>query len=157
MMFGKKQPSQVFSVPKVHTRKKRVWLAIEIIIVLAVLVGTIFTFLWSSNFSTQKVLDNLKEFLSLKKQNEVAKGVSFEEQVRSSIDGKIIKISSLEKSPEGFLVIRDKDGLTVVLSPEKDLETQVRTLQTLLGKAKIEKRAVSLVDFRFEKLVVRYK
>jgi len=156
-MFGEKRPSQVFSAPKVHTRTKRVWLATEISIVLAVLVGTALSFLWSSGFSPQKALNNLKEIVSLKRQDKTAEKLSFEEQARLLIDGKIFKIASVEKSAEGFLTVRDNGGLVVILSPTKDLGTQVRALQTVLSKAKIENRTVSLVDFRFEKLVVRYK
>ena len=157
MMFGKKQPSQVFSVPKIHTRTKKVWLATEITIVLAVLAGTVFTFFWSSGFSPQKALEKLKGIVSLKKQNATAEKLSFEQAARLSIDGKLLKITEVEKSPEGSLAMKDDQGLVLILSPTKDLETQVRALQTVLSKAKIEKRTVSLVDFRFEKLVVRYK
>ena len=157
MMSREKTPAKVFSVPKIHSKTKLTRLAVEVLIMLIVLVGTGVTLFWPSNFSLQHTFDSLKETLSLKKEKVETKGLSFEEQVKVLTDGKVINIASFEKSSQGYLTVRDKDGLVVVFSPEKELETQVRTLQTLLTKAKIEKRVVSLVDFRFEKLVVRYK
>jgi len=156
-MSREKTLSKVFSAPKIHSKTKLARLAVEVLIVLIVLVGTGVTLFWPSNFSLQQTLESLKGTLSLKKEKVETKGLSIEEQVRFLADEKVINIASLEKSPQGFLTVKDKDGLVVIFSSGKELETQVRTLQTLLTKAKIEKRVVSLVDFRFEKLVVRYK
>lgn len=156
-MSDQKTPAKVFSAPKVHSKIKITRLIVEILVLSIVLVGTALTLFWPTNFSVPKTIENLKEILSLRKERVETKGLSFEEQVRALTDGKVIEIASIEKSPDSFLLIKDKEGLLVIFSPLKDLENQVRTLQTLLTKAKIEKRAVSLVDFRFDKLVVRYK
>ena len=68
-----------------------------------------------------------------------------------------MNIISIDKQTAGYAVIKSKEGVEVIISEDKDLDFQVRTLQTLLSKAKIEKRILLLVDFRFEKLVVRYQ
>ncbi|OGY21646.1 MAG: hypothetical protein A2126_01995 [Candidatus Woykebacteria bacterium GWB1_45_5] len=156
-MSDETRAAKVFSTPKIHSRTKVTRLAIEVILLLIVLIGTGLTLFWPTGFSLEKNLQNLKEILSLKRQKVEVKGLSFEEKVRGLVDGKVIHIALLEKSSEGFVTVRDDEGLAVIFSPKKDLETQVRTLQTLLSKAKIEKRAITLVDFRFDKLVVRYK
>lgn len=46
-------------------------------------------------------------------------------------------------------------GVTVIFSPDKDLFSQVRSLQLVLGKLKMEARPISEIDLRFNKVVVR--
>lgn len=153
----KKDPQQVFIAPRIHSRTRSIRLTIEILILVLVLTGTIFSLLAPSNFSPHQGLENLKGLVSLKKQNLETKSPSFEERAKVLIDKKLFDIASSEKSADDFLTIQSKEGLVVILSNQKDLEFQVRTLQTLLSKAKIEGKAVALVDFRFGNLVVRYK
>ncbi|OGY26192.1 MAG: hypothetical protein A2Z24_01325 [Candidatus Woykebacteria bacterium RBG_16_44_10] len=154
-MSREKIPVKVFSAAKIHAKIRITRLTAEVAILLVVLVGTAITLFWPSNFSLQQTFENLKTALSLEKVE--TRGLSFEDQVRVLVDGKVIDVVSIEKSPHGYVTIKDKNESVVIFSSGKELETQVRTLQTLLTKAKIEKRVVSLVDFRFEKLVVRYK
>ncbi|KKU91348.1 MAG: hypothetical protein UY21_C0010G0003 [Microgenomates group bacterium GW2011_GWA1_48_10] len=47
-------------------------------------------------------------------------------------------------------------GLTVFFSLDKDINTQVRTLQLVLGRTKIEARAPKEIDLRYNKVVIRY-
>lgn len=156
-MKPKNNPQQVFVAPKVHTKVRNIRLTIEILLLIVVVIGTIFSLLLPSNFSLQTRLEDLKGLISLKKQNFEPKAPSFEERAATSIDKKLLNITSLESGSEGFVTIRSMEGVTVILSSQKDIETQTRALQTVLSKAKIEGKAVSLVDFRFDKLVVRYK
>ena len=156
-MIPKKDPRQVFAAPKTHSKLRNIRLAIEILILIVVTAGTILSLLAPGNFSFQKGLENLRGLVGLKKQNLVQTEASFEERVASAVDKKILNITSLEKSTEGFVTIKSAEEVTVVLSSQKDLDSQTRTLQTVLSKAKIEGREVSLVDFRFDKIVVRYR
>lgn len=47
-------------------------------------------------------------------------------------------------------------GILVIFSPDKDLGTQVRALQLVLPRLKIEGRPAKEIDLRFTKVVVRY-
>jgi len=47
-------------------------------------------------------------------------------------------------------------GITAVFSPEKDLFSQVRSLQLVLGRLKMEEKNAKEIDLRFNKVVVRY-
>ena len=156
-MIPKKDPQQVFVAPKVHSKLRNIRLAIEILILIVVAAGTILSLLLPSNFSFQKELENLRGLVGPKKQNLVQTEPSFEERAIFAIDKKLLNIASLEKGAEGFITLKSSQGVTVILSSQKDLDAQTRTLQTVLSKAKIEGKAVSLVDFRFDKIVVRYR
>jgi hypothetical protein len=46
-------------------------------------------------------------------------------------------------------------GVTVIFGIDKDLATQVRSLQLVLGKIKMEDRKFGEIDLRFSKVVVR--
>jgi len=157
-MFDKNKPTkEIYSPPKTHASIKRTLFLIEISILVLVFIGTIFYFFRPSEISFEKMLVKAKEIVSLKKQKEEQKGATLEEKLRREIDGKILSIISIDKQTDGYVVIRSKEGVEVIISEDKDLDFQVRTLQNLLSKAKIEKRILLLVDFRFEKLVVRYQ
>jgi len=156
-MKPKNEPQQVFVAPRIHTKVRSIRQAIEILLLIVVAIGTIFSLLLPSNFSLQMRLENLAGLISLKKQNFEPKAPSFEERVITAVDKKFLNITSLERGAEGFITIKSSEGVTVIFSTQKDIETQARTLQTVLSKAKIEGKAVSLVDFRFDKIVVRYR
>ena len=49
-----------------------------------------------------------------------------------------------------------KTGVTIFFSKEKNFRESISTLQTLLAKAKIDNKTVKQVDFRFDKIIVKY-
>lgn len=148
---------RVLQIPKIHSNKKALLIAIEVLVVFFLVVGTYLTLLKPAQFSFSTVADSLKSRFSLKGQERAEEPLAQIEQVRRAIDGKVLSIKTIEQASEGYFVLNSKEGITVLIAREKNLNEQVRTLQTALSKAKIERKAVILVDFRFEKLVVRYK
>lgn len=157
-MKFKRSVQKAFVVPKTHEKKKRVRLAVEFLLIGSVLVGTVIGLIRFGEFSFGKTAAKLRSVVSLRTPVlEVTKEASFEEKIKKLIDKRVLEIASIEKTPEGNFKIKSKVGVVVVIAANKDLEIQAGTLQTLLAKAKIEKKQVALVDFRFDKLVVRYK
>jgi len=151
-----KNPSpKTFEISKVNSKRKRIIFFIEILVVFSLVAGITFSFLNLNNFNYPKIFEAIKGTLNLK-QAQQHKDLSFEEKARNLIDKKILDITELKKTDQG-LDIKTKQGIEVFISDDKDLGDQVKTLQTVLSKAKIEKREVLLIDFRFDKLVVRYK
>lgn len=59
----------------------------------------------------------------------------------------IIKGSTMEASVSGVLVL---------FSSDKDLGLQVRTLQLILPRLKMEDKVAKEIDLRFNKVVIRY-
>lgn len=144
-------------IPKIHRKKRRWRLVIEFLFIGAVVVGSLVTFLQFSDVSFDGTLDKFKEVLSIQRETPSSKpGVSTEEKIKDIYDKKILKITSINDSNPEFITFKSQEGTTVVLSTSQDLEEQSKTLQSVLAKAKIEGKRVSLVDFRFDKLVVRY-
>ena len=153
-----KKARSVFTTPKVHTKKRRLRLTIEILLISLVLIGTVFSVLRFRDFSFEKLTKNFQNAITLKKPTQSKTDqISVEAKIKELIDKKILTITSIEKSEGGFAVIKSKEKTSVIISTEKNLENQAKTLQTVLSKAKIEEKEVSLVDFRFDKLIVRYK
>lgn len=143
--------------PKIHTKKRKWRLAIEVIFIVVISIGSLFTLLRFNDISIDQIIENIGKSLRLQRQPSlVSEGVPIEERIRQLIDKKVLNIVSIEKSDKGFITIWSKERIKVILSSDSDLEVQAKTLQNVLSKAKIEGKSVSLVDFRFEKLVVRY-
>lgn len=68
------------------------------------------------------------------------------------------KLLNLESAP---IVSSDRieasiSGTIVYFSKDKDLKTQVRALQLVLPRLKMNDRPVKVIDLRFEKVVIRY-
>lgn len=157
-MKFKKSVQKAFIAPKTHEKKKRIRLAVEFLLISSVLVGTILGLIRFGEFSFGDTAAKLRSVVSLRMPVlEVTREATFEEKIKKLIDKKVLEIASIEKTSEGNFKIRSYEEIVVVIAANKDLEIQARTLQTLLAKAKIENEQVALVDFRFDKLVVRYK
>lgn len=144
-------------IPKIHKKRRRWRLIIEFLFIGVVVVGSLVTFLQFKDISYERVFEKFRGVLSIQRETLLVKpGVSTEEKIESIFDKKILKITSIDDSNEEYITIKSEEKTTVVLSTTKDLQEQSKTLQSALAKAKIEGKSVILVDFRFEKLVVRY-
>ncbi|MEX0621727.1 MAG: hypothetical protein WD187_01950 [Candidatus Woykebacteria bacterium] len=157
MKYNQFSQDQDNIVSKTHTKKRRIVLAFEVLLVVLVVVGTGFSFLKFNNFSVVDLSSRIKGVLSLKK--EARRGedqISQKKKILNLIDKKILSVTNIEESRENFFIVQTKEKVKVIISTDKNLQDQARALQNVLAKAKIEGKDVSLVDFRFEKLVVRY-
>lgn len=144
-------------IPKMHKKKRRWRLIIEFLFIGVVVVGSLVTFLQFKDISYERTFENFRGVLSIQRETPLAKpGASTEEKIKDIYDKKILKITSIDSSNEEYITIKSQERTTVVLATSQDLEEQAKTLQSVLAKAKIEGKSVLLVDFRFEKLVVRY-
>lgn len=144
-------------IPKIHKEKRRWRLIIEFLFIGVVVVGSLVTFLQFKGISYERTFEKFMGVFSIQREKSLAKPeISMKEKIQDIFDKKILKITSIDDSNEEYITIKSKEKTTVVLSTTKDLEEQSKTLQSVLAKAKIEGKSVSLVDFRFEKLVVRY-
>ena len=149
------QPKSV--VPKIHTKKRKWRQTVEIIIVAVVVVGSLFTFFQFNDISVDQAISKLREAFKIQREiPTINTEASVEERIKAVFEDKMLKITSIDDSNDKFVTIKSKEKVTVVISTLKDMEEQAQTLQNVLTKAKIESKSVSLVDFRFDKLVVRY-
>ncbi len=156
-MRFEKSKQKVFTTQKTHTQKARLRTWLEIIIIIFVAAGSIFSLLKVSQVSPGELFAKVKNAVLLKTENkDNQKEISFEEKITSEIDGKILNITAIEKITEHIYKIKSQEGIEVILTSEKSIKSQSGTLQTLLTKAKIDNKVISSVDFRFNKLVVRY-
>ena len=57
---------------------------------------------------------------------------------------------------ENGALIASVSGILVSFSPQKDLAEQVRALQLVLPKVKMDQRQVIEIDLRFNKVVIKY-
>lgn len=53
-------------------------------------------------------------------------------------------------------ILASVSGILVSFSPEKDFSAQVRALQLVLPKVKMDGKMVSEIDLRFNKVVIKY-
>ena len=85
-------------------------------------------------------------------------------QLGQKLEPEIISLILLEESPvqdiklvgQEAIEVRASGDLVILFSRQKDLPTQIRSLQTILQKYRIEGKALKQVDLRFEQPVVRY-
>ena len=151
-----KKKYTVFTPTKEHSNKRRLIFLVEVAAVITIALGTASFFLVPKDFSTQNLLGTFRDIISLKKTESSLDEKTFENLLREEVDGKILRVTSIKNSNQGFYTVESTEGLKVIFDENKALDGQVRTLQTLLSKAKIDKKRVILVDFRFDKLVIRY-
>ena len=136
-MSVRKSPQKIFSAPKTHNNKRKAIFLVEILVIILLITGTIISFVALDEFAPSDYFKKFTNLALLKRPSQKKEEKSFEEKIREAIDKKILDVTAIEKSNEG-------------------LGFQARTLQTVLSKAKIENRVASLVDFRFDKIVVQY-
>lgn len=157
MKREKNQSGAVFEVKKKHSWRVNLIRWLEISLILIVLLGTTVWLLSQSNFSMEKFFQDVKDKFQPK--IAVKKVISQKNQkqtLQETIESeKVFEIESIKEVQNGFEV-KSKNSATVIFAKDKDLSNQVRTLQTLLAKAKIDNKSVKRVDFRFEKIVVQY-
>lgn len=147
-----KQEAKVFVPKRVNRKKQVLYKLVLLTIAVLVLVGTVYPF-YRVYFPQAK--DFFLNNLSLKINNEGNKNTSFEEKLRVGLEGRL-EVLNITSSSEGTKAVL-LDGTQVWFSPEKDLEQELRSLQTLLSKATIENRKLKRVDFRFSKVVLEYQ
>lgn len=149
----------VFTFSQPHSKIRKIRLFLEIFIVVVVVMGTAATFFSWRGVSAVSLYNGFKSIVGLKRVDEQKDTqLSFEEKIKEKVDKKILNTTVIESSSDkSFYTIKSKENVVVIVSSKKDLDFQARTLQTILSKAKIEDKKVGLVDFRFEKLIVRYR
>lgn len=158
MNLREKNPVKVFTVKKKHAWRDQFLRYIGLGLILLVVVGTVFWLLFAANFSFEEFFSKAIAKLKPEIKNQVTtKVLTKEEQLKETIvQDKVFEIEALSTTAEGDYLVKAKDGLQVFFSSTKNFADQVRTLQTLLTKARIDNKALKKVDFRFEKIVVEY-
>ncbi len=158
-MFNKKSNKSVpvFQVKKKHSWRGRLVRLLEVLLIVLVLFGTLVWYLMQSHFCFNNFFVSVSERLSIKvEQPKGKKEQTDQEKLKSTIvESKVFEIESIKNAQEGFEV-KSKTGLTVFFSKEKNFDESIRTLQTLLAKAKIDNKTVKQIDFRFDKIIVKY-
>ncbi|MEK7559295.1 MAG: hypothetical protein AAB521_03245 [Patescibacteria group bacterium] len=66
-----------------------------------------------------------------------------------------ILFSSIKRASESSYLITLSDGGLVIISPSKNIKIQISSLQLILSRLTIEGKRVKLVDFRYDRPVVR--
>ncbi|MDP2720755.1 MAG: hypothetical protein Q8O75_02320 [bacterium] len=155
-MSVRKPLQKVFSAQKIHTNKRKVIFLVEILVTILLIVGTSISFVALDKFAPSDYFKKVTNLALLKRPSQKTQEKSFEEKIKEVIDKKILDVTAVEKSNEGYYIVKSREEVNVVMVADKDLGFQARTLQTVLSKAKIENRVASLVDFRFDKIVVQY-
>lgn len=80
-------------------------------------------------------------------------GISKTQIISESLLKKQIFYSSIEIASDSYLV-NLSDGGQVILSPSKDIEVQISSLQLILKRLTIEGKRIKKLDFRFDKPVL---
>lgn len=150
--------SQKRITSRTFSKKKRLMFVLEVFLLLIVTGGTLFSLSNLKNISLREVATKVKGIISIQKQDQdEKKDISLEEKINRNFANVIPGIVSIDTNKKDFSTIKTRDKTTVIISNLYSLEEQAETLQNILSKAKIEERNIALVDFRFDKLIVRYK
>jgi hypothetical protein len=131
---------------KQNNPKKKVFLALIMLGLLAVITFVLISFL--SNF-------NLNTFLVKKDMANPLPSYSTEENLRktfSLLGLEIKELGDLGSYYEATLSSR----LVVVIGKDKDFSSQVASLQFILNRSKIEGKIPTKIDLRFDKPVLKY-
>ncbi len=66
------------------------------------------------------------------------------------------QIRSIKYTGQEGIEVQAEENLTVLFSREKDLESQIRALQMIVKKYRIEGKRLKQVDLRYEQPIVKY-
>lgn len=80
---------------------------------------------------------------------------SLDEEIREKLIPLRLNLQSLDFSDEKKIMATFSGNLTIVFSKEKDLKSQVTSLQFILWRTKIEGKLPYFVDFRFNKPIIK--
>lgn len=78
------------------------------------------------------------------------------EDLKKILESSKIDVSSISISTDSSYLVSLKDGGKVVFNKNKDLFSQVRSLQIILSRLTIDGKRLKSLDFRFDKPVVSY-
>jgi hypothetical protein len=151
------QKPKVFSPKRSQIPKLTALKTVEIVLILVVLVGTIAVF--SSIGKTFKNISFGKIGNLFAPQVPVETNTQEDTtgNLKKKLENESISVKEIKQLSSGDFVVVTQNEIILEISGEKDLDIQVRALQNILAKAKIEERGIKRIDFRFEKVIVEYK
>lgn len=78
-------------------------------------------------------------------------------QLRKDLSDVGLQTDSItQASMDATLFVQIKDGPKVYFSPQEDLKNQVSSLQLIISRLTIEKKNPTVVDFRYNKPIVKF-
>lgn len=101
-----------------------------------------FSFDWSDLFPSSDLIRPIPE-------------ENLEEEIKEKLVPLRLNLQSLDYSGEREIIATFSGNLTVIFSKEKDLRSQVTSLQFILWRTKIEGKLLYFVDFRFNKPIIK--
>ncbi len=66
------------------------------------------------------------------------------------------QIRSIKHTGQGGIEVQTEENLTILFSREKNLESQIRSLQMIVKKYRIEGKQLKSVDLRYDQPVIKY-
>ncbi len=156
--FFKKRKPKVIEFEKPNTKARKILFYVEAALILLVIVGTALGLIKIFKFSpVQFVQDN---FYKVTPKTPVPLGqVEVKDKANQIIEllpDDLFTFKAVQSRTEEELWVISNQGTLVIFSLNKHAEFQLTTLQNLLTKAKINKKKVEKIDFRFEKVIVVY-
>lgn len=96
-------------------------------------------------------------FVNTKIVSPIGRGVIISEEklLKDSLKENKIKFSSIEISSDSSYFVKLSDGGVVIISPKKDIGQQISSLQLMLNRLTIEGKRIKLVDFRYDRPIIR--
>ncbi len=155
--FRKKELNNV-ELKKPNTKAKKILLLVEILLILMVIAGTAFSLIKFLNFSpTEYFQDNIykvapKSPIPIPQTRVKDK----EDEIIEALPEELFTLKSIESNTQDELRIISKQGTLAIFSLGKNVDSQLSTLQSLLTKAKMNKKKVKKIDLRFDKVVIVY-
>lgn len=78
------------------------------------------------------------------------------ENVAEDLSKAGISFSSIKRSSDSLYIISLSDGGQVIITPTKNIKNQISSLQLMLSRLTIEGKRVKVIDFRYDRPVVRF-
>ena len=78
------------------------------------------------------------------------------ENVSEDLSKAGISFSSVERSGDSLYIVTLSDGGQAIITPAKNIKNQISSLQLMLSRLTIEGKRVKVIDFRYDRPVVRF-
>ena len=145
--------SKIFTSEKKVTKRNFILRILEILIVIVILMGIVFTYASKEGFIVF-LGSALKEIVSPKipvsSEEKTPK-----EKILSSISANL-SLKEIRDNQTSLEIITLEDT-KIIFSTEKDISNQINSLQTISEQAKIEGKKIKKIDLRYDKIIIEYK
>lgn len=149
--MNNKAAPKIFSPERKNRKKQFIRRLVTILLLVIILV---LSYLIFKKYLKDQIFTNLKAQFETKA---VVNKDNFATRVVANIDPSYFRVFEANLDERGDAIVKSEDNLVALFSKDKDISSQVYSLQTVVLQARINAKKLKKIDLRFDKIYVEYQ